>query len=72
MLDLVGPWEIISLWSRHAAGPENRLLVAESVKPVISDDGMSINPHVAFKDCPPLDFLLVPGGQGTRREVDNP
>jgi len=72
VLDLVGPWEIISLWSRHAAGPENRLLVAESVKPVISDDGMSINPHVAFKDCPPLDFLLVPGGQGTRHEVDNP
>jgi len=33
---------------------------------------MSINPHVTFADCPPLDFLLVPGGEGTQREVDNP
>jgi transcriptional regulator GlxA family with amidase domain len=32
---------------------------------------MSINPHVAFSDCPPLDFLLVPGGQGTREQVNN-
>lgn len=71
-LDLVGPWEMISLWSKHAAGPENCLMVAESLEPVISENGMSINPHVSFSDCPPLDFLLVPGGQGTRREVDNP
>ena len=34
--------------------------------------GLSINPHVSFADCPPLDYLLVPGGQGTRREVSNP
>ena len=32
---------------------------------------MSINPHAAFSECPPLDYLLVPGGQGTRTEVDN-
>jgi hypothetical protein len=38
-LDLVGPWEIISLWSRHAAGPENRLLVAGSHKTVICENG---------------------------------
>jgi putative intracellular protease/amidase len=25
-----------------------------------------------FPDCPPLDVLLVPGGPGTRQEVDNP
>jgi transcriptional regulator GlxA family with amidase domain len=27
---------------------------------------------VSFADCPALDWLLVPGGMGTRREVDNP
>jgi transcriptional regulator GlxA family with amidase domain len=32
---------------------------------------MSINPHVTFPECPPLDYLLVPGGEGTRKEVDN-
>src|SRR5690606_17198698 len=33
--------------------------------------GLSVNPHVAFADCPTLDYLLVPGGQGTRTEVSN-
>jgi transcriptional regulator GlxA family with amidase domain len=33
---------------------------------------LSVNPHVTFPSCPPLDYLLVPGGSGSRREVDNP
>ena len=33
---------------------------------------MSINPHVAFADCPPLNFLFMPGGEGTHKEIDNP
>ncbi len=70
-LDLVGPWEIISLWSKFAEGPEKCLMVAENPDPVICSKGMSINPHVTFEDCPPLDFLLVPGGEGTHKEVDN-
>lgn len=70
-LDLVGPWEIISLWSKFAQGPEKCIMVAENFASVICSKGMSINPHVTFADCPPLDFLLVPGGEGTQREVDN-
>jgi transcriptional regulator GlxA family with amidase domain len=70
-LDLVGPWEIISLWSKFAGGPEKCLMIAENPTPVICSKRMSINPHVTFADCPPLDFLLVPGGEGTRKEVDN-
>jgi hypothetical protein len=34
-LDLVGPWEIISLWSKFAQGPEKRLMVAENLGPLI-------------------------------------
>ncbi|MPM67899.1 Isonitrile hydratase [bioreactor metagenome] len=71
-LDLVGPWEIISLWSKFAQGPEKCLMIAENPGPVVCSKGMSINPHVTFADCPPLDFLLVPGGEGTHTEVDNP
>jgi transcriptional regulator GlxA family with amidase domain len=70
-LDLVGPWEIIRYWSRIAQGPENCLMVSEKSGPVICNKGMSINPQATFSECPPLDYLLVPGGQGTRKEVDN-
>ena len=71
-LDFVGPWEMLTMWSKLAAGPENCLIVAEKTGPVVCAKGLSINPHVSFTDCPPLDYLLVPGGMGTRREVDNP
>jgi transcriptional regulator GlxA family with amidase domain len=70
-LDLVGPWEMISMWSQHLQGPERCLMVAQSREPVVCAKGMSINPHLTFDDCPPLDYLLVPGGEGTRQQVDN-
>jgi transcriptional regulator GlxA family with amidase domain len=70
-LDLVGPWEMVSMWSQHLQGPERCLLVAQRPGPVVCAKGLSLNPHVDFAGCPPLDYLLVPGGQGTRTEVDN-
>jgi transcriptional regulator GlxA family with amidase domain len=71
-LDLIGPWEMITMWGMHAKGPEKCIMIAENRQSVSCAKGMSINPHVTFKDCPMLDYLLVPGGQGTRKEVDNP
>jgi len=55
----------------YAGGPEQRLIVAEREDPVVCAKGLRLVPHGSFENCPPLDVLLVPGGQGTRREVDN-
>jgi len=71
-LDLIGPWEMVGMWGKLFGGPENRLIVAESLSPVICAKGLSINPDTSFQECPQLDFLLVPGGLGTRKEEDNP
>src|SRR5216684_3262833 len=71
-LDFVGPWEMLTMWRKVADGPENCLIVSQSREPIICAKGLSINPHVSFADCPVLDYLLVPGGQGTRQEVNNP
>lgn len=70
-LDFVGPWEIIGMWGKFAGGPENRFIVAQSTEPIICAKGLSINPHLSFDQCPALDFILVPGGEGTRKEVEN-
>ncbi len=70
-LDFVGPWEMLTMWRKVANGPENCLIVSESREPVTCAKGLSINPHISFSDCPKLDYLLVPGGQGTRKEVNN-
>ena len=70
-LDFIGPWEMATMWKQVAAGPENCLVVAQTMSPVTCAKGLSINPHADFDTCPQLDYLLVPGGQGTRTEVDN-
>ena len=70
-LDFIGPWEMLGMWAKFARGPEKRLIVAQSSDPVACAKGLIVKPHVSFTQCPGLDFLLVPGGQGTRREVEN-
>ncbi|NMM25943.1 MAG: DJ-1/PfpI family protein [Glaciimonas sp.] len=71
-LDFVGPWEMLTMWRKNANGPENCIIVGQSLEPIICAKGLSINPHASFATCPPLDYLLIPGGQGTRLEVGNP
>lgn len=70
-LDFIGPWEMLTMWSKYAEGPSNCLLVAQSMEAVTCAKGMSVLPHASFESCPPLDYLLVPGGQGTRTQVNN-
>ena len=70
-LDFAGPWEMLRGWSRFLGGPDRCLIVAESAAPVSCANGLSVNPDVSFDQCPDLDFLLVPGGMGTRKEIDN-
>ncbi len=70
-LDFIGPWEIIGMWSKHFNGPEKRLLVSQNGAAVQCAKGLIVTPDCSFANCPPLDYLLIPGGQGTRKEVEN-
>ncbi len=70
-LDWVGPWEVFTMAVMDL--PEARVVtIAEREGPVRSAKGLRSLPDHAFADAPELDVVLVPGGQGTRREVDNP
>jgi transcriptional regulator GlxA family with amidase domain len=75
-LDFVGPWEVFTmtneLFSREGKDrPHEVLLVAERDAPFRCAKGMRILPDVTTANCPQLDVLLIPGGQGTRREAKN-
>jgi transcriptional regulator GlxA family with amidase domain len=55
-------------------GEESDLAVtiAAEDRPVRGAKGLRVLPDHTFTDHPPLDVVLVPGGQGTRREAENP
>jgi len=70
-LDFVGPWEIIGVWGELFEGPEQRLTVSQTGAEIQCAKGLRIVPDHSFDTCPPLDYLLIPGGWGTRKEVAN-
>lgn len=70
-LDLIGPWEMVGVWRTIAAGPSQTLIVARDADPVTCSRGLTITPHATFADCPQLDYLLIPGGMGTRTLVND-
>jgi transcriptional regulator GlxA family with amidase domain len=75
-LDFVGPYEVFTMTNEvfDRAGktrPHDVLLIGETDRVVTCAKGMKVLPHTTVAQCPALDVLLVPGGQGTRREVKN-
>lgn len=76
VLDFCGPFEVFaSARPTDEGGGDRRLFraltIAEETRLVTCRGGLLVQPNAAFDDHPPLDLLVVPGGQGTRREVEN-
>ena len=85
-LDFVGPWEVFTVSGMLLAGasaggaptaipaasPDTVVTIAAEDRPVRCAKGLRVLPDHTFRSHPTLDVVLVPGGVGTRREVDNP
>ena len=77
VLDFCGPYEVFSVTRldeerrREEPSPFEVLLLAESVDPVVATGGLRVIPDATLETSPPLDILVVPGGWGTRREINN-
>jgi transcriptional regulator GlxA family with amidase domain len=70
LLDVFGPLEA---WGMVGEITRAYMIVtaAETPGPVKSAQGPRAVADYALDDCPPIDAILVPGGIGTRREVNN-
>ncbi len=68
LLDVFGPLEMFG----NLQGVVAVTMVAEEKGPVVSAQGPAVLAEHGFADCPHLDLILVPGGMGTRTEIDNP
>jgi transcriptional regulator GlxA family with amidase domain len=80
VLDFAGPFEVFSrarlqpgVESRRSddSAPFNVFTVAKTTEPIRAVGGLVVTPKFGFADCPALDLLLVPGGWGTRRLLED-
>ena len=67
LLDLFGPLEMFG----NMQGTVVVRTVAEQAGLVRSAQGPRVHADHGLDDCPRLDLLLIPGGIGTRAQVDN-
>jgi transcriptional regulator GlxA family with amidase domain len=69
-LDWAGPYEVFTM---AAMGQDISVVtIAEAEGPVKCAKGLRVLPDHTFASAPSLDLVLVPGGQGSRVEMDNP
>jgi cyclohexyl-isocyanide hydratase len=66
-LDLTGPFEVL-----HRVPDAQVHLVWKDTQPVRADSGLGLSPTTAFVDCPPLDIVFAPGGNGQAAVMADP
>jgi cyclohexyl-isocyanide hydratase len=65
-LDFTGPYEVF------ARLPNVQLyLLAETLEPIRSDQGLTFLPDTIFAQAPALDMLFVPGGPGINAKMED-
>ena len=69
-LDAIGPWEVISYWTRlHPEDGYAVTCLSRSGGMVQCAKGLRIEAKHSYDDAPPLDVLIYPGGWGTRAQL---
>ncbi|BAH53437.1 DJ-1/PfpI family protein [Rhodococcus opacus] len=69
-LDAVGPWEVLSAWTRMY--PDDGYAVSclsAAGGSVQCAKGLVLGAHHSYADAPPMEVLIHPGGQGTRPQL---
>ena len=70
ILDFAAPYGVFSVARRF--DPElDAFFIAESLRPVQAQAGFTLLPNCGFNDRPAMDAFLIPGGFGTRQEINN-
>lgn len=70
-LDWAGPLEVFGM-AAQSIEDARVVTIAESAEPVRCFNGLQVLSDYEFTNAPELDVIVVPGGQGTRKQVDNP
>ena len=69
-LDWAGPWEVLAAWAQQFPDDGVRVFsLAREERPITCAKGLRVLPDETWETAAPLDVLVYPGGQGTRKEL---
>ncbi len=68
-LDFVGPLEVFGMAGQNK--DQSRVVTIAEHDRVRAWNGLTVVPDHTFEDAPPLDVMVVPGGLGSREQVNN-
>lgn len=72
LLDFAGPYEVFSVANElNDFGLFNVFTISETGQAIRSVHGMKVLPDYSISNCPGIDILLIPGGNGTRKVIGN-
>jgi transcriptional regulator GlxA family with amidase domain len=72
LMDFCGPYDVFSIGNKMSLeNPFNIFTVSESAGEIITQNGLSVNSKYNINNCPKIDILIIPGGQGSRKEMKN-
>ena len=70
-LDALGPWEVLSWAAKQKQSDMTVCTIGSPKREITCAKGLRIVTDYTIDDHPPLDVVLVPGGQGTRPMFKN-
>jgi len=70
VVDFAAPYGVFSV-ARGFVPEIDAFLIADAVRPVQTQAGLTVLPNYSFHDRPAMDAFLIPGGFGTRQEMHN-
>ena len=70
VVDYAAPYGVFSV-ARRFDPSLDVFLIADALRPVQTQAGLTVLPNYSFTDLPSMDALLIPGGFGTRQEIYN-
>jgi transcriptional regulator GlxA family with amidase domain len=72
-LDAVGPWEVLAYWAKNSPDDGWQVVTfGRKAGDVQCANGLVIRAEHSWASAPPLDVLVLPGGQGTRPFLNDP
>lgn len=71
-LDAVGPWEVLSYWTKNFPHDGFRTLTfSKRSGRIHCAKGLVIESEFSYGDAPTLDVMIYPGGRGTRDHLED-